>query len=229
MTEPAESNRPIRSYVIRSGRLTESQRKALDEHWHNYVIDYSPQKLQLNDHFPNPGPLTVEIGFGMGDSLLAMAEAQPEQNFLGIEVHRPGVGKLMHGINRLGLNNIKLMCHDATEVMANCFDAGSIDRIMVLFPDPWPKKRHNKRRIIQPEFATLLGTRLKKDGVLHLATDWQAYAEHMLEVLEDQSSLINANGAAQYWDNPLRPPTKFEKRGQRLGHGVWDLLYRRVE
>jgi tRNA (guanine-N7-)-methyltransferase len=223
-----QKHRPIRSYVIRGGRLTDSQRKAIEQHWADYVLDFSNQQLDLDSLFPAAAPLTVEIGFGMGDSLLAMAAANPQQNFLGIEVHKPGVGKLLHGIAEQGLTNLKVICHDAKEVIEQGLGSASVDRFLVFFPDPWHKKKHHKRRIIQPQFSKLLSDRLKAGGKLHLATDWQAYAEHMLEVLEAEPSLKNANGPGQYWLEPDRPETKFQRRGQRLGHGVWDLLYEKA-
>lgn len=227
MTAPTNSKRPVRSFVIRSGRLTDSQRKAIDQHWQRYVVEYDGSPLQPAELFPRPGELTVEIGFGMGDSLLAMAEANPEQNFLGIEVHRPGVGKLIHGIHQRGLQNLRIICHDAVEVLGNSFATDSIDRALLLFPDPWPKKKHHKRRIVQPDFVKLLVSRLKPQGRFHLATDWEAYAEHMLEVLEQEPQLSNVNGKGKFWQTADRPATKFEARGKRLGHGVWDLLYER--
>ncbi len=229
MSDSDSKKRPIRSFVIRSGRVTESQRKAIAEHWDDYVLEFQPQLLELDDVFPSPAPLTVEIGFGMGDSLVEMAAASPHENFLGIEVHRPGVGKLLHGVNSKGLTNLRVICHDATEVIEHCFQDNSIDRILIFFPDPWHKKRHHKRRIVQPDFTRLLANRLHSGGSLHLATDWQEYAEHMLAVLEAEPGLENANGPGNYWQAPERPETKFERRGERLGHGVWDLLYQKPE
>lgn len=228
MPDSETRKRPIRSYVIRSGRTTQSQRKALEQHWDNYVVEYQPGLLELGRCFEQDFPLTVEIGFGMGDSLLQMAEGNPEQNFLGIEVHRPGVGKLMRGAEARGLTNLKVICHDATEVMEHCFKDDTLERVLIFFPDPWHKKRHHKRRIVQPEFASLLASRLRPGGSLHLATDWEQYAEHMVEVLENEPTLVNANGKGNFWLNPERPETKFERRGERLGHGVWDLLYRKA-
>lgn len=208
--------------------MTDSQQKAIAEHWQKYVIEFHAQKLDFTALFPNPAALTIEIGFGMGDSLLAMAAASPEQNFLGIEVHKPGVGKLLHGIAEQQLSNLRVICHDAKEVIEQGLGPASVDRFLVFFPDPWHKKKHHKRRIIQTPFAALLSDRLKPEGKLHLATDWQAYAEHMLEVLEAEPTLVNACGKGQYWPEPDRPETKFERRGQRLGHGVWDLLYEKL-
>lgn len=222
---PAEGHRPIRSYVIRSGRLTDSQRKAIADHWQEYVIPESSSLFDLNALFPIPGKLVVEIGFGMGDSLLAMAMQDPAANFIGIEVHRPGVGKLLHGIAELRLPNLKIVCHDATEILSACIPLLTVSKIQIFFPDPWPKKKHQKRRIVQPEFMALLRDRLKPGGQIHLATDWQHYAEYMLEVMEAVPGMHNSEGAGKYWEQPLRPDTKFENRGKRLGHGVWDLLY----
>lgn len=225
----SQNNRPVRSYVVRSGRLTDSQRKAIDKHWQDHVLNFTGAALDLSAAFSRTAPLTLEIGFGMGASMVAMAESEPNTNFLGIEVHRPGLGKVLQEISTRKLENLKLLCHDAKEVVELGIAPGSLQRILVLFPDPWPKKRHHKRRLIQSEFVELLASRLTAQGTLHLATDWQAYAEHMLEVLEASPTLINANGAGAYWEKPSRPGTKFEARGRRLGHGVWDLLYKKVE
>ncbi len=219
------SPRPIRSYVIRSGRLTEGQEKALQQYWPRYGIEYQSSTLDLESLFPRQQALTVEIGFGMGASLLETARLNPGRNFIGIEVHRPGVGKLLAGIAEHGLENLRVICHDAKEVLSRCFEPGTIDRVQILFPDPWPKKRHNKRRLVQAEFIELLGKKLKTGGEIHLATDWEPYAEHMLEVMETAEGFSNANGSGQFWETPERPETKFERRGRRLGHQVWDLLY----
>jgi len=224
-SQHSDKHRPIRSFVIRSGRLTDSQRKAIDAHWQDFVIDYKAERLDFDSLFARSAPLTVEIGFGMGDSLLAMAADAPEQNFLGIEVHKPGVGKLLHGINQRGLSNLRVICDDATQVIAHCLAKGSVQRFLIFFPDPWHKKRHNKRRLVQAAFVEELSELLVAGGQIHLATDWEPYAEHMLEVMEADSTLINSNGTGQFWESPNRPETKFERRGQRLGHGVWDLLY----
>ena len=223
---PQVNKRPIRSYVIRSGRLTDSQRKALESYWESYVVEFNNELLEPNKLFEKPQKLTVEIGFGMGDSLLEMAKQSPDQNFLGIEVHQPGVGKLLNGIVGNKLTNIKLICHDAREILEIGLPDNCIDRLLLFFPDPWHKKRHNKRRLVQPEFIELLLKKLNKAAELHFATDWQAYAEHMMEVLEANPGLENILGAQNYWPEPARPATKFEKRGQRLGHGVWDLKFR---
>lgn len=227
MTEPIdpEQKRPIRSYVIRSGRLTGSQRKAIDEHWQDYVIEYEKSLLDTDQLFEKSSPLVVEIGFGMGDSLLQMAIDNPSKNYIGIEVHRPGVGKLLHGIAENQIPNLKIICHDAKEVVEHCFADQSISRLQIYFPDPWPKKRHNKRRLVQKEFIESLLVKMAPDAEIHMATDVQAYAEHMMEVLESIGKLGNANGQNNYWLEADRPDTKFENRGKRLGHGVWDLLF----
>jgi len=171
--------------------------------------------------------LIVEIGFGMGDSLLEMASDEPTKIFIGIEVHRPGVGKLLHNIAENELKNLWIIYQDAKEAMTNCFESNSIDKILILFPDPWPKKRHQKRRLVQPDFISLLTEKIKPGGVLHLATDWEPYAQQMLELLEQAEGLVNENGSSNYWEHPKRPTTKFEQRGKKLGHGVWDLLFKK--
>jgi tRNA (guanine-N7-)-methyltransferase len=221
--------RPVRSYVIRGGRLTSSQRKALETYSAEYVVDYRPEPLDLHSLFGNDNPVIVEIGFGMGDSLLTMARAMPEKNFIGIEVHKPGIGKLLMGVGADAVGNIRVINHDAREVMEHCFADNCLDGIQVFFPDPWHKKRHNKRRLIQTEFVELLAQKLKAGGLLHLATDWQPYAEQMLEVLENNRRLVNEAGQGNYSSPGNRPATKFENRGRKLGHGVWDLQFRRVQ
>ncbi len=221
----SENRRTIRSYVIRSGRLTGSQRKAIDQYWQDHVIEFQKGIIDFQQQFKKPGRLIIEIGFGMGDSLLEMARANPDDNYLGIEVHRPGVGKLLHGIEEHHVSNLKVICHDAKEVFEHCVADASVDRLQIYFPDPWPKKRHNKRRLVQREFIESLLPRLKPGADIHMATDVQAYAEHMMEVLEAIELLNNNNGENQYWQEADRPDTKFENRGIRLGHGVWDLLF----
>lgn len=227
MASPSATDRkrPIRSYVLRSGRLTDSQRKAIEQYWQDYVIDYEAQLIPLDSLFPQAAELVVEIGFGMGASLVQMAEQNPACNFLGIEVHRPGVGRVLREIAARGLSNLKLMCHDAGEVLEHCFRDESIDTVLIFFPDPWPKKRHSKRRLIQADFARLLQRKLKAGGTLHLATDWQAYAEHMIEVLECVAEFENCAGNSRCRQIPERPVTRFEQRGRRLGHEVRDLLF----
>jgi tRNA (guanine-N7-)-methyltransferase len=224
----SDRNRPIRSYVLRAGRMTDAQQRAFDEGWERYGIDYDGSPLDIDAAFGRSGRRVLEIGFGMGQSLVEMAAADPGSNFIGVEVHRPGVGKLLHGMAEQGLDNIRVYCHDAVEVLSNCIAPRSLDTVQIFFPDPWHKKRHHKRRLIQPPFVELLTSRLKPGGVLHLATDWENYAEQMLEVLDASAGLENLAGPGQYSPRPdSRPLTKFERRGERLGHGVWDLLYTR--
>lgn len=220
-----QDHRPIRSYVIRASRYTDAQKVAIDQHWDDYVIAYEPRLFPTEELFGNSNPLTVEIGFGMGDSLLEMAAANPQINFLGIEVHKPGVGKLLHGVVEQNLSNVKVFCHDAKEILAHCLPPASIARLLIFFPDPWHKKRHNKRRLVQTDFITQQLPLLADGSRIHLATDWEPYAEHMVEAMEAVEGIENLNGAGQFWQQPDRPETKFERRGIRLGHGVWDLLY----
>lgn len=227
MTDTA--HRPIRSYVLRMGRLTDGQQRAFDEYWPRFGLSHSDGPLDYAAVFGRDAPRVLEIGFGMGQSLVAMAAAAPATDFIGIEVHRPGVGKLLHSMEAEEVENIRIYCHDAVEVLHDCILPSSLDTIQIFFPDPWHKKRHHKRRLIQPAFAEQLVAYLKPGGVLHLATDWENYAEQMLEVLSATPDLENTAGAGSYAPKPeSRPLTKFEQRGERLGHGVWDLLFRRM-
>lgn len=221
-----EHHRPLRSFVIRAGRQTASQKEALEKYWSHYVIDDTTSALDTAALFGRKAPLVLEIGFGMGDSLAEMAAANPDQDFIGIEVHRPGVGKLLGHIERLGLSNLRIYCHDAVEILARCIADESLSTVQIFFPDPWHKKKHNKRRLVQPAFIAHLTTKLVPGGTIHLATDWQPYAEHMMEVMSAAPMLENTAGAGAYAINTGRPETKFERRGHRLGHGVWDLVFR---
>jgi tRNA (guanine-N7-)-methyltransferase len=221
--------RPIRSFVRRGGRITAAQARALEELWPLFGIEFSPAPLDLNTAFRRCAARVLEIGFGNGDALLARAAQEPQRDFLGIEVHEPGVGRVLQGAQTQALKNLRVICHDAVEVLARQIDDAAFDEILIFFPDPWPKKRHHKRRLIQPEFSTLLARKLKPGGSLRLATDWQSYAEQMLEVLNDCKDLANCAPHAGFIDRPeSRPPTRFECRGRRLGHGVWDLEYRKL-
>lgn len=220
-----QSKRHVRSYVVRSGRLTGLQRKAIERHWKSHVVDFSNQSLNLAALFSRAAPVTVEIGFGMGASLINMAQQEPLRNFLGIEVYKPGIGKVLHEIENRGINNLKIICRDAIDVFRFGLNDKSLDRILIFFPDPWHKKRHQKRRLIQTDFVEILSSKLTKDGVLHLATDWEPYAEQMKQVIEASPFFKNKIGGGCYWLNPDRPSTKFEERGKRLGHNVWDLLF----
>ena len=227
MTEP-DKRRPIRSYVLRTGRMTPGQQRAFDENWQRWGLEHSGGPLVCDTAFGRPGPRVLEIGFGMGQSLVAMAAAAPATNFIGIEVHKPGVGKLLYSMVEHDVDNIRVYCHDAVEVLRDCIPDNSLDTLQIFFPDPWHKKRHHKRRLIQPPFVAQLITKLKPGGVLHLATDWENYALQMMAVLSATDGLTNTCGAGQFSPRPeYRPLTKFELRGERLGHGVWDLLFTR--
>lgn len=220
--------RPVRSYVIRSGRQTVAQQEAIEKHWSKYVIEDHQSPLNPEALFGRKAPLVLEIGFGMGDSLAEMAINNPQQDYIGIEVHRAGVGKLINYIENEQIPNLRIYCHDAVEILANCIADGSLDLVQIFFPDPWHKKKHHKRRLIQTAFVLDLMKKLKTGGRIHLATDWQNYAEHMMEVLSGIEGLRNTAGAGQYAINTGRPETKFERRGKRLGHGTWDLVFETV-
>lgn len=217
--------RKIRSFVRRQGRMTSSQRIARDVLLPKYGLDPT-QNLDYQAIFGRDAPLELEIGFGMGQSLLQMAQAAPERDFIGIEVHWPGIGALLNGIELYQLKNVRLLVGDAMEIIQQAIPDASLDRILIFFPDPWPKQRHQKRRLIQPAFVGLLQQKLKLGGMLHLATDWEDYATKMMAILEQTEGLKNLSGLNQF---AVRPPyrtlTKFELRGQLLGHGVWDLLF----
>jgi tRNA (guanine-N7-)-methyltransferase len=228
MTDLAQ-RRQIRSYVLRTGRMTIAQRRAYEEGWRLWGLDHESGELAFDSVFGRGGPRVLEIGFGMGQSLVEMARANPQSNFVGIEVHKPGVGRLLHAIAEHHLENIRIYCHDAVEILRDCVGDASLDTVQIFFPDPWHKKRHNKRRLIQPEFVTLLSRKLKTGGVLHLATDWEDYALQMMDVLGATEGLVNCYAEGQFAPRPEhRPATKFELRGERLGHGVRDLLFQRT-
>ncbi len=220
--------RPVRSYVIRSGRLTTGQRRAIQQYSSKFVIEFEPKALDVRQIFRVDQPLTVEVGFGSGDSLLQMAREQPRANFLGIDVYESGIGRTLQGIVEHELRNLRLMHHDAVEVFEVNLEAESVDRVLMLFPDPWPRKRHHKRRLVQEEFMNLVLTRLKPGGTVHLATDWPPYLEHMMRVMRRIPGFSNCFGENACWENPERPLTRFELRGRRLGHEVRDLLYRKT-
>ena len=220
----------VRSFVRREGRMTTAQKAALETHWDVYGINCTPgMLLDFPALFGRNAPVVLEIGFGMGDTLLHMSAAHPEWNFLGVEVHRPGVGRLLSQLHVQQVSNVRVLCADAVEIVNSHVAAASLDRILIFFPDPWPKKRQQKRRLIQTELIALLATKLRPRGILHLATDWQDYAEQMLATVSGQPMLRNVATAGDYVPRPdYRPITKFEQRGQRLGHGIWDLIFERV-
>jgi tRNA (guanine-N7-)-methyltransferase len=226
--DPTAARRSIKSYVLRAGRMGTGQQRALDELAPRYVLAFEPQVLDTNRVFGRTAPLVVEIGFGMGQATAAIAQSRPDVDFLGIEVHAPGVGALLQRIDELQLSNLRIVQHDAVEVLTAMIAPRSLAGLHVFFPDPWPKKRHWKRRLIQPPFVALAASRLAEGGLLHCATDWQPYAEQMLEALSAEPLL--ANTAAGFAPRPdTRPETKFERRGTALGHGVWDVLFRRCD
>ena len=228
MTAAVPPKRIVRSFVRREGRLTRGQRRALEQLWPRYGIPAGEEVLDLEAVFGRRAPVVLEIGFGNGEALLAMAAARPGTDYLGIEVHRPGIGRLLLGLEAQGLSNVRVLEGDAAELLARRLPGASLDAVHIFFPDPWPKKRHHKRRLVQPAFVELLRTRLKPGGRLHLATDWRDYAEHMAAVMERAPGFRNLSPHPPYIERPPdRPRTRFERRGADLGHGVWDLLYQR--
>lgn len=229
MTATDNPHRPIRSFVRRQGRMTARQEWALRELWPQYGLEPGTEVLDLDAVFGRSAPKILEIGFGMGDALAEMALNHPEQDYLGIEVHRPGVGRLLDKLAAQGSSNVRVFCHDAVEVLQQQIPGNSLDKVLLFFPDPWHKKRHHKRRIVRPAYVELIRTKLKPSGVFHMATDWQEYAEWMMTVMSAAAGFGNLAGAGTYSEKPdYRPETKFERRGQRLGHGVWDLLFKKT-
>lgn len=227
---PEFKQKSIRSFVVRAGRMTEGQRRAFDDHWPDYGLSLFDGAVHWPQVFGRRAPVVLEIGFGMGDSLLAMASAEPDKDFVGIEVHPPGVGRLINNAGELGLTNLRVYLADASDVLQDCIPDGSLARVQIYFPDPWHKKKHHKRRLVQPAFVERLRHKLEIGGVLHLATDWREYAEAMLEVMSTAPGYRNVDLDGGFVPRPdFRPVTKFEQRGERLGHGVWDLLFRRVD
>ncbi len=220
-------HRPVRSFVLRQGRMSVAQGRAHETLMPRFGIPYNAERLDLEQIFGRNAPKILEIGFGMGDSTAQIALAHPENDYLCIEVHTPGVGSLLRKIEELGLTNIRIIQHDAVEVLKHMLAPDALDGVLIFFPDPWHKKRHHKRRLIQPEFTALLCEHLKPGGYLHAATDWEEYATHILATFSAQPSL--ANTTPDYAPRPeYRPLTKFELRGLKLGHGVWDIVFRRV-
>ena len=222
--------RKIQSFVRRSGRISKAQSIGLNELWHDYGVDLNEKKLDFNKLFLSKNNVTLEVGFGNGDSRLEMAIDQPNQNFLGVEVYEAGVGRLINEANKNKLSNLKIIKDDAVEVLTNNILDNSISHFQLFFPDPWHKKKHHKRRIVQISFLDLLSNKLKKDGIVHIATDWENYAEHIMELLESHSHFKNCAGDHMYSLRPKnRPLTKFENRGQKLGHGVWDIIFTNIK
>lgn len=218
--------RKVRSFVKREGRLTKGQERALNDHWAEMGLNHSDGLIDTSALFANDNPVTLEIGFGMGKSLVEMAKAAPETNFIGIEVHKPGVGACIALAVEQGVSNLKVYEHDAIEVLADSIANDSLDTVQLFFPDPWHKKKHHKRRIVSAEFVETIRQKLKVGGIFHMATDWENYAECMLEDMQSAQGYKNLSDTNDYVPRPdSRPLTKFENRGQRLGHGVWDLQF----
>ncbi|CCQ10712.1 tRNA (guanine46-N7-)-methyltransferase [Pseudoalteromonas luteoviolacea B = ATCC 29581] len=222
--------RTIRSFVKREGRLTKGQAAAIDKCWPTMGLTHDMGMLDFEAVFGNTNDVVLEIGFGMGKSLVEMAKNNPQLNYIGIEVHKPGVGACLMDADAAGVTNLRVFEHDAVEVLADCIPDSSLTTLQLFFPDPWHKKRHHKRRIVQLDFAENLRRKLKVTGVFHMATDWENYAEHMLEVMSAAPGYKNQSTTQDYVPRPEhRPLTKFEQRGHRLGHGVWDLMFERYE
>ena len=230
--EAAESGvyiRKIQSFVKREGRLTGGQAKAIEQHWPTMGLEHKNGLLDMAEVFGRVAPIVLEIGFGMGKSLVEMAKNEPDKDFIGIEVHTPGVGACLADAAEQGVTNLRIYDHDAVAVLADCIADNSLARMQLFFPDPWHKKRHHKRRIVQADFVQKLRAKLAIGGVFHMATDWENYAEHMLEIMSQAEGYINLSSSNDYVPRPeQRPLTKFEQRGHRLGHGVWDLMFEKV-
>jgi tRNA (guanine-N7-)-methyltransferase len=224
--ESVSHPRGIRSYVLRTGRTTTGQARAIETLGPKYLVPYQPRQAELAALFGRAAPTILEIGFGMGEATAHIAGLMPEKNFLCCEVHTPGVGALLKRVGDHGLTNIRIVQHDAVEVLDHMLPAASLAGVHIFFPDPWHKARHNKRRLVQPHFVAKLLPRLQAGGYIHCATDWEPYAQQMLEVLSAEPQLVNS--AAGFAGRPeYRPLTKFENRGLRLGHGVWDVVFRK--
>lgn len=227
MTSPTHPlHRPIRSYVLRQGRISHAQQRAYDALLPLFALPYQASPIDFGPIFERDAPRVLEIGFGMGESTAAIAAGHPETDFIGVEVHTPGVGSLLKQIGERDLKNVRIIQHDAVEVLRHMIAENTLSGIHLFFPDPWPKLRHHKRRLIQAEFTHLLASRLRPGGYLHAATDWEPYAEHMLATLGHEALLENTVGG--YAPRPAyRPLTKFEQRGLKLGHGVWDIVFKK--
>lgn len=226
---PAEHPRVVRSFVLRQGRITPAQQRAFELHWQRFGIDWLGKPRDLDGLFGRTAPRVLEIGFGNGEALAWCAGHDPGRDYLGIEVHRPGVGRLMNALAARDAHNVRVWCHDAVEVLGHEIAPDALDEVRIWFPDPWHKKRHHKRRLIQMPFVQLLATRVRPGGLLHLATDWPDYARQMREVLDAAPAWHNRQGEGGYAQRPpWRIETRFEQRGMRLGHAVFDLLYERT-
>ena len=227
MPEAAKNmqQQPIRSYVVRGGRLTTSQQKAIEMLWSEYGLDHEKGLFKPEKIFCREAELVLEIGFGMGDSLVEMAKQHPYRDYVGVDVHPPGIGTILRAINTQGLNNIRILKGDAVKILVDFIPDNVLDRIQIFFPDPWHKKRHHKRRMIQAAFVEVMAIKLRNGGIIHLATDWENYAEQMMEIMSESPSFKNLSGNHEFAKQHERVETKFERRGRRLGHGVWDMLF----
>lgn len=225
-TADGRYKRKVRSFVLRTGRLSEFQKNMMNDHWGELGLDYQNQPFDFSKIYGNANLVILEIGFGMGKSLVEMAQANPDKNYLGIEVHTPGVGACIAYAVEKGVKNLRLICHDATEILRDSISEETLSGLQLFFPDPWHKAKHHKRRIVQPQFVAQVVQKLRPQGFIHMATDWENYAEQMLEVLSANPDLTNTAENGTYIPRPdFRPLTKFEARGHRLGHGVWDLYF----
>ncbi len=225
-TEDGRYKRKVRSFTLRTGRFSEYQRNMMNNHWNEFGLDFQKSLFDFPQIFGNDNPIILEIGFGMGKSLVEMAIANPDKNYVGIEVHTPGIGACIALAVEKNVKNLRVICHDAIEILNNCIPNQSLAGLQLFFPDPWQKARHHKRRIVQPSFLTLILPKLKQNGFIHFATDWENYAQQMLAVLQTEKGLINTSVTNDFIPRPnSRPLTKFEERGYRLGHKVWDLYF----
>ncbi len=229
MAKFASGRRSIRSFVRRAGRITPAQARALRELWPHFGIDFSPDLLNLDEVFGRSADKVLEIGFGDGEALVRDAAFQPETDFLGVEIHEPGVGRCLMAADDLGLTNLRVIMHDAAEVLGDQIEDGAFSRVHVYFPDPWPKKRHHKRRLIQAAFLELVAGKLESGGILHIATDWENYAEHVDDVIDRSPAFTLAERLVHDGDHPApgRQTTKFERRGLKMGHRIWDWCLRK--
>ncbi|MFZ7128957.1 tRNA (guanosine(46)-N7)-methyltransferase TrmB [Avibacterium avium] len=229
-TADGRYKRKVRSFVLRTGRLSDFQRNMMNEYWPIYGLSHQTEPFDFKKIYGNDKPVILEIGFGMGKSLVEMAEQNPDKNYLGIEVHTPGVGACIAYAVEKKVKNLRVICHDATEILRDCIADGSLAGLQLFFPDPWHKAKHHKRRIVQPHFVQTICQKLANQGFIHMATDWENYAEQMLDVLQNNPQLRNTSATKDYIPRPeSRPLTKFEQRGHRLGHGVWDLYFIKTE
>ncbi|MCW9699166.1 tRNA (guanosine(46)-N7)-methyltransferase TrmB [Avibacterium sp. 20-129] len=229
-TADGRYKRKVRSFVLRTGRLSDFQRNMMNANWPTYGLAHQTEPFDFKNIYGNDKPVILEIGFGMGKSLVEMAEQHPDKNYLGIEVHTPGVGACIAYAVEKNVKNLRVICHDATEILRDCIADSSLAGLQLFFPDPWHKAKHHKRRIVQPNFVQTVCQKLVSQGFIHMATDWENYAEQMLDVLQNNPQLRNTSATNDYIPRPeSRPLTKFEQRGHRLGHGVWDLYFIKTE